>query len=129
MGDHVGDSPVTESSFSAREAAGSQATLDLETAQQLSPMDEHNLTLLDKVHPADWKDPEPKVYDVVVIGSGAGGLVSAAGAAGTGARVALIEEHLMGLFTSTKGRERERESVCVCVSERVCVWEGRLARS
>jgi pyruvate/2-oxoglutarate dehydrogenase complex dihydrolipoamide dehydrogenase (E3) component len=32
----------------------------------------------------------------VVIGAGAGGLVSAAGAAGVGARVALIESHLLG---------------------------------
>jgi pyruvate/2-oxoglutarate dehydrogenase complex dihydrolipoamide dehydrogenase (E3) component len=32
----------------------------------------------------------------VVIGAGAGGLVSAAGAAGVGARVALVESHLLG---------------------------------
>ena len=32
----------------------------------------------------------------MVIGAGAGGLVTAAGAAGVGARVAIIEEHLMG---------------------------------
>ena len=35
-------------------------------------------------------------YNLVVIGAGAGGLVTAAGAAGVGARVAIIEEHLMG---------------------------------
>lgn len=32
----------------------------------------------------------------MVIGAGAGGLVTAAGAAGVGARVAIVEEHLMG---------------------------------
>ena len=39
--------------------------------------------------------PAPR-YDLVVIGAGTGGLVSAAGAAGLGAKVALIERHLMG---------------------------------
>ena len=35
-------------------------------------------------------------YNLVVIGAGSGGLVTAAGSAGVGARVALIENHLMG---------------------------------
>ena len=35
-------------------------------------------------------------YNVVVIGAGTGGLVTAAGTAGLGGRVALIEKHLMG---------------------------------
>ena len=35
-------------------------------------------------------------YNLVVIGAGSGGLVTAAGSAGVGARVALIEDHLMG---------------------------------
>jgi pyruvate/2-oxoglutarate dehydrogenase complex dihydrolipoamide dehydrogenase (E3) component len=62
----------------------------------VSPLDEHNAKLLDNVHPKRWLDPEPKSYNLVVIGAGAGGLVSAAGAAGVGARVALIEAHLLG---------------------------------
>ncbi len=63
----------------------------------LSPLDEHNARLLDNVHPKKWTDPEPKPsYNLVVVGAGAGGLVSAAGAAGVGARVALIESHLLG---------------------------------
>ena len=63
----------------------------------ISPLDEHNARLLDNVHPKKWLDPEPKSsYNLVVIGAGAGGLVSAAGAAGVGARVALIESHLLG---------------------------------
>ncbi len=53
--------------------------------------------LLAQVHPTDWVNPTPAAkYDLVVIGAGTGGLVSAAGAAGLGARVALIERHLMG---------------------------------
>ncbi|HYW51134.1 MAG TPA: mercuric reductase [Gemmatimonadaceae bacterium] len=53
--------------------------------------------LIAEVHPPGWVNPVPaKRYDLVVIGAGTGGLVSAAGAAGLGARVALIERHLMG---------------------------------
>jgi pyruvate/2-oxoglutarate dehydrogenase complex dihydrolipoamide dehydrogenase (E3) component len=63
----------------------------------VTPLDEHNATLLDNVHPKKWLDPEPKSsYNLVVIGAGAGGLVSSAGAAGVGASVALIESHLLG---------------------------------
>jgi len=38
----------------------------------------------------------PKDFDLIVIGGGAAGLVTAAGASGLGARVALIERHRMG---------------------------------
>ena len=70
--------------------------VDLE-ACGVSPMDEHNTRMLDLLHPKEWIDPEPKdTYNLVVIGGGAGGLISAAGAAGVGARVALIESHLLG---------------------------------
>lgn len=63
----------------------------------VAPMDAHNVTLLDHVHPPRWADPVPKPrYNLVVIGAGAGGLISAAGAAGVGAQVALVESHLLG---------------------------------
>ena len=69
---------------------------DLDTVG-VSPLDEHNVKLLDNVHPKKWVDPKPKAnYNLVVIGAGAGGLVSSAGAAGVGAHVALIESHLLG---------------------------------
>src|SRR5579871_3332720 len=49
------------------------------------------------VRPAGWHNPRPRVlYDLVVIGGGTAGLVSAAGAAGLGARVALVEQHRLG---------------------------------
>lgn len=61
------------------------------------PSDEHNRKLLNNVHPPDWKNPEPAAcYNLVVIGAGTAGLVSAAGAAGLGAKVALIERGLLG---------------------------------
>src|SRR5690349_21883264 len=63
----------------------------------LVPADEHNRTLLQNVHPRDWVNPEPAPrYNLVVIGAGTAGLVSAAGAAGLGARVALVERELLG---------------------------------
>ena len=53
--------------------------------------------LIAQVHPPTWVNPKPAGnYDLVVIGAGTAGLVSAAGAAGLGAKVALIERHLMG---------------------------------
>mmetsp|Transcript_18783 Transcript_18783/g.46136 ORF Transcript_18783/g.46136 Transcript_18783/m.46136 type:complete len:670 (-) Transcript_18783:37-2046(-) len=68
-----------------------------EAAMAVSPLDEYNIDLLNKVHPAQWVDPQGKSkYHMVVIGGGSAGLISAAGAAGVGARVALIEGHLLG---------------------------------
>lgn len=71
--------------------------------------DEHNCDLFDNVRPIRWTDPTynvsqykcnltnfQKKYDMVVIGGGAGGLVTAATAVGLGAKVALIEKNLMG---------------------------------
>ena len=63
----------------------------------IEPQDEHNLRLIANVHPPDWVNPEPaERYHMVVIGAGTAGLVSAAGAAGLGAKVAIIERQLMG---------------------------------
>jgi len=63
----------------------------------IHPDDEHNRALVRSVHPPDWVNPTPSgTYNLVVIGAGTAGLVSAAGAAGLGARVALVERHLMG---------------------------------
>jgi pyruvate/2-oxoglutarate dehydrogenase complex dihydrolipoamide dehydrogenase (E3) component len=61
------------------------------------PEDEHNKKLVSHVHPADWKNPTPSgTYNLVIIGAGTAGLVTAAAAAGLGAKVALIERHFMG---------------------------------
>jgi pyruvate/2-oxoglutarate dehydrogenase complex dihydrolipoamide dehydrogenase (E3) component len=69
----------------------------MEQKPLILPQDEYNRILVNNVHPADWKNPEPaKCYNLVVIGGGTAGLVAAAGAAGLGAKVALIEKHLMG---------------------------------
>ncbi|MEX0726421.1 MAG: mercuric reductase [Planctomycetaceae bacterium] len=64
---------------------------------QIMPRDEFNAQLEANVHPTDWSNPTPSGrYNLVVIGAGTAGLVTAAGAAGLGAKVALIERSLMG---------------------------------
>ena len=51
----------------------------------------------DCVFPADYRNPAPAPsYNLVVIGAGPAGLVTAIAAAGLGAKVALVERHAMG---------------------------------
>jgi len=75
---------------------------DVHAVSHMWPLDSHNTKLLDHVHPPDWNDPKANksdgssTYDVICIGAGVGGLVTAAGAAGVGAKVAMIEENLLG---------------------------------
>lgn len=64
---------------------------------QIEPFDIHNQKLVNNVHPQNWVNPTPDgKYNLVVIGAGTGGLISAIAAATLGAKVALIEKHLMG---------------------------------
>jgi pyruvate/2-oxoglutarate dehydrogenase complex dihydrolipoamide dehydrogenase (E3) component len=79
-------------------AAPALAKTDPVDADSLvEPLDEANRVLLAQVHPPDWVNPKPQsVYDLVVVGGGTAGLVSAMGAAGLGARVALVERRLLG---------------------------------
>jgi len=66
-------------------------------AVEVIPQDDHNRELLENTHPAGWVNPEPaERYNLVVLGAGTAGLVTAAGAAGLGAKVALVERHLLG---------------------------------
>lgn len=75
-----------------RESAMSDAELS-----GLLPNDEHDRILGENVHPSNWINPEPSGrYNIVVIGAGTAGLITAVIAAGLGAKVALIEKHLMG---------------------------------
>src|SRR6266478_8068650 len=64
---------------------------------EVFPRDVYNTELIAQVHPPDWRPPTPAPrYNLVVIGAGTAGLVTAAGAAGLGAKVALVEKHLLG---------------------------------
>src|SRR6187455_2366533 len=61
------------------------------------PMDELNAQLVANVHPPTWVNPPPAPrYNLVVLGAGTAGLVTAAGAAGLGAKVALVEREFLG---------------------------------
>ena len=67
------------------------------TQPPVQPWDAQNQKLVSNVHPVDWKNPTPTPrYNLVVIGGGTAGQVSAVDAAGLGAKVALIEKHFMG---------------------------------
>lgn len=89
-------------------------------AVEVSPDDIHNQTLIGNVHPRDWTNPEPAgAYNLVVIGAGTAGLVAAAGAAGLGAKVALVERHLMGGDCLNFG----------CVPSKGIISAGRVAAS
>lgn len=59
--------------------------------------DPHDRALIEEAHPPRWENPTPSGrYNLVVVGGGTAGLVSALGAAGLGAKVALVEMRLMG---------------------------------
>jgi pyruvate/2-oxoglutarate dehydrogenase complex dihydrolipoamide dehydrogenase (E3) component len=62
------------------------------------PLDDYNAILLNEVHPLDYvnSDPPYDEYDLVVIGAGAGGLVSSKQAGRRGAKSAMISESLAG---------------------------------
>jgi len=63
----------------------------------LLPRDQYNQQLESNVRPPQWHNPTPSGrYNLVVVGAGTAGLVTAAGAAGLGAKVALVERALMG---------------------------------
>ncbi|MCC7338755.1 MAG: mercuric reductase [Pirellulaceae bacterium] len=88
--------------------------------QQLEPLDEFNQALQSNVHPLAWTNPTPSGrYNLVVIGAGTAGLVTAAGAAGLGAKVALIERGLMGGDCLNVG----------CVPSKALISAGRVAAS
>ncbi len=86
--------------------------------KQLEPLGPSNQILQANVHPLDWTNPTPTGrYNLVVIGAGTAGLVTAAGAAGLGARVAIIERGLMGGDCLNVG----------CVPSKAIISAGRAA--
>ena len=68
------------------------------TVDQMMLVDDaHDRQLIENCHPPRWVNPTPSgKYNLVVVGAGTAGLVSAAGAVGLGAKVALIERNLLG---------------------------------
>jgi len=79
-----------------KEGTGGGAMSDRSAPDPRAP-DPFDALLDARVRPAGWSSPAPAArYDLVVLGAGTAGLVAAAGAAGLGARVALIERDRMG---------------------------------
>lgn len=75
---------------------GKLKQVELETCG-VTPLDEHNVRLLDNIHPKKWIDPEPEeIYNLVAVGGGAGGLITSGGTAALGGSSAVIESHLLG---------------------------------
>lgn len=65
--------------------------------EPLLPEDDHNRRLERNVRPRAWDNPTPRGrYHLVVLGAGTAGLVTAAGAAALGAKVAIVERARMG---------------------------------
>ena len=61
------------------------------------PGDPHDRLMIENCHPPKHINPTPNgKYNLVAIGAGAAGLVSAGGAGGLGAKAAIIERALMG---------------------------------
>ena len=53
--------------------------------------------ILDDLRPAAWQNPKPAdIYDLVILGAGPAGLSAAFDAAGLNAKVALIEQKMLG---------------------------------
>jgi pyruvate/2-oxoglutarate dehydrogenase complex dihydrolipoamide dehydrogenase (E3) component len=69
----------------------------VETSPSLPPEDRVQRALLASVHPPKWQNPVYNgMYNLAVIGAGPAGLAAARAAAALGAKVALIERHLIG---------------------------------
>lgn len=67
------------------------------TSQDLHPLDEFNRELRDNAHPSNWRNPQPNgEYNLIAVGGGSAGIISALGTAGLGGKSALIERHLLG---------------------------------
>ncbi len=64
---------------------------------KVEPWDAYNQDLVSHVRPSQWTNPRPQPrYNLVIVGAGTAGLVCAAGAAGLGAKVALVERDFLG---------------------------------
>ena len=63
----------------------------------LLPDDQADRILVENVHPTKWVNPAANGrYNIVVLGAGTAGLITAIVGASLGAKVALVEKHLMG---------------------------------
>lgn len=62
-----------------------------------TPQDAYECERTANVHPLEWSNPRPaSCYQLVIVGGGSAGLAAAQCAVALGARVALVERHLLG---------------------------------
>jgi pyruvate/2-oxoglutarate dehydrogenase complex dihydrolipoamide dehydrogenase (E3) component len=77
----------------------------------------YDRTILQHVHPPNWRNPEPKDrYNLVIIGAGPAGMLTALNAAKVGAKVALIERDRLGGACFNVG----------CISSKAIIRTSRL---
>jgi len=88
---------MTETTTTHQKSAPNQLLPDDAYSVQIHPMDEFNKEMLGNARPPGWQNPTPEGrYNLVVIGAGTAGIISALGAAGLGAKVAIVEKYLVG---------------------------------
>lgn len=90
---------MSSSSSSQWNESPNASTSEEDLAKSLSiwPLDTYNVNLLNEVRHKQYTNPEPlPTYDLVVIGAGAGGLVSSRQAARRGAKSCMISAELAG---------------------------------
>lgn len=94
----IQEQPIVETVTVARETnKHSDSTNNTFPTIQGIPATPNNLKRIANVRPENWQNPPPQsMYNMVVIGGGSAGLVTAIIAASLGAKVALIEKHMMG---------------------------------
>ena len=79
--------------------------------------DRSDHVLRENVHPATWKNPHPPPrYNLVVLGGGYGGILTALEATRAGAKVALIERDRLGGVCLNAG----------CISSKALIRTSRL---
>lgn len=82
-------------------------------------LDEANCKTYANVHPLGWKNSDQSQYDLVVIGAGAGGLVTAMRSTRLGAKVCIIERAFFGGDCLNNG----------CVPSKAFLKAGQVAKT
>ncbi|EED88313.1 mercuric reductase [Thalassiosira pseudonana CCMP1335] len=91
------NTPTSSSTSWQPQPDASQEDISLAESLSIWPLDSYNVDLLNEVRHRKYVNPDPlPTYDLVVIGAGAGGLVSSRQAARRGAKSCMISAELAG---------------------------------
>mmetsp|Transcript_25033 Transcript_25033/g.51178 ORF Transcript_25033/g.51178 Transcript_25033/m.51178 type:complete len:668 (+) Transcript_25033:59-2062(+) len=90
--------PDASAPWAAATSSTDPQAIEARKSLNLWPLDDANTILLNEVAPRNYVNPSDPLplYDLVAIGAGAGGLVSAKQSARRGAKSAMISDHLAG---------------------------------